>query len=88
MRLKHAHAQVAPAGGADAPALLLLDLVELQAGQESAHNAGDEGGGPALALLPDLAAPERVFVRSGRAAWALTLAWLPAVANFLAEGVA
>ena len=81
-------AQVAPAGGGDAPSLLLLDLIDLREGQHSAHDAADGGSGPALALLPDLAAPERVYVRSGSAAWVLTLAWLPAGANFLAEGAA
>jgi hypothetical protein len=38
-------------------------------------------------LLPDAAAPERLFARTAAAAWAVTITWLPALANFLAEGL-
>ena len=71
------------------PRLLLLDLVDVQARQQQQGPPGpdDAGSAPGLVLLPDLAAPERVFVRTATAAWAVTLSWLPALANFLVEGV-
>lgn len=66
------------------PSLLLLDLIDLQVGPL------DDLDRPAAApqLLPDSAAPERLFVRTDAAAWAVNIKWLPALANFLAEGLA
>ncbi len=69
------------------PGLLLLDLVDLQS-QAASRGApdGEHTGRVAMHLLPDEAAPERLFVRTQSAAWAVTLSWLPALAKFLAEG--
>ncbi len=66
--------------------LLLLDLIDLQV-PPATSAADDDGTGHAtLQLLPDEAAPELLYVRSQTASWAVTLSWLPALANFLAEG--
>ena len=70
------------------PSLLLLDLVDLQSQAAARSQPGSEQTGRvAMQLLPDEAAPERLFVRTQPAAWAITLSWLPALANFLAEGM-
>ncbi|CAL8462438.1 g1971 [Coccomyxa elongata] len=71
----------------EAPAtLLLVDLVDLQMQPARADEADSEQPGPsAVHLLSDEAAPERLFVRTQSAAWTITLSWLPALANFLAE---
>jgi hypothetical protein len=69
-----------------APSLLLLDLVDLQG--DAAHAEPAQPSATVMRLLPDAAAPERLFVCSQSAAWAVTIGWLPALANFLAEGAA
>ncbi len=66
------------------PSLLLLDLVELLE-RDPPGDGGNTGVAPQL--LPDAAAPERLFARTAAAAWAVTITWLPALANFLAEGL-
>lgn len=73
----------------EAPAtLLLVDLVDLQMQPARADEADGKQPGPsAMHLLSDEAAPERLFVRTQSAAWTITLSWLPALANFLAEGM-
>lgn len=82
----HPRAQAAVVAGAP-PQLLLLDLVDVQAAQQRGAPSPEEpSGAPGLALLPDLAVPERVFVRTATAVWAVTLTWLPALVNFLEEG--
>lgn len=68
------------------PSLLLLDLIDLQVLPATSAADGDATGHAALHLLPDEAAPELLYVRSQTASWAVTLSWLPALANFLAEG--
>lgn len=71
----------------EAPAtLLLVDLVDLQMQPARADEADSEQLGPSVHVLSDEAAPERIFVRTQSAAWTITLSWLPALANFLAEG--
>ena len=67
--------------------LLLLDLIDLEAGQPGMPGSLDaeEGRAPFL-LLPDPAVPERVFVRSATAAWSVCLTWLPALTSWLSEG--
>ena len=68
--------------------LLLVDLVDLQMQPARADEADGEQPGPsAVHLMFDEAAPERIFVRTSSAAWTVTLSWLPALANFLAEGM-
>jgi hypothetical protein len=67
------------------PRLLLLDVVVLDtAGLSPDPEAADEGS--SLLLMPDPADPERLFCCQPRAAHLLTLSWLPALANHLAEG--
>lgn len=81
-----AHAQC-PLGSGQAQAqvpLLLLDLIDLEAGQPGSLDA-EEGQAP-LMLLPDPAAPEQVFVGSATAAWSVCLTWLPALSSWLSEG--
>jgi hypothetical protein len=65
--------------------LLLLDLIDLQAQQQLQHREPDEGRA-SLALLPDPVMPDRVFVRSASAAWAVSLTWLPALSSWMSEG--
>ncbi len=67
--------------------LLLLDLIDLEAGQPGMPGSLDaeEGRAPFL-LLPDPAVLERVFVRSATAAWSVCLTWLPALTSWLSEG--
>ena len=81
-----AHAQC-PLGSGQAQAqvpLLLLDLIDLEAEQPGSLDA-EESRAPLL-LLPDPAAPERVFVRSATMAWSVCLTWLPALSSWLSEG--
>ena len=75
------------------PRLLLLDLVDVQAAAATGRIAKlgrARGGGTraGAAARPGRAGRGVVFVRTASAAWAVTLAWLPALANFLVEGVA
>lgn len=69
------------------PHLLLLDIVCLGSEAEEENEDEMEELGARLVLLPDAADPERVFCCQARAAHILTISWLPALANLLAEGM-
>ena len=68
--------------------LLLLDLIDLEAGQPGMPGSLDaEASRASFLLLPDPAVPDRVFVRSATAAWSVCLTWLPALTSWLSEGI-
>ncbi len=66
---------------------VLVDGAGRGRGPAAGAGAARGGAAPALRLLPDPAAAERLFCVAGGAAWALTLPWLPALAALLADGV-
>ena len=89
LRDEGAHVQCPLGSGQDQAQvpLLLLDLIDLEAGQAGRPGSLDaeETRAPFL-LLPDPAVPEQVFVRSATAAWSVCLTWLPALTSWLSEG--
>ncbi len=65
---------------------VLVDGVGRGGGSAAGAGAARGGAAPALRLLPDPTAAERLFCVAAGAAWALTLPWLPALAALLADG--